>query len=339
MALYIDLSRAKVMLGEEAPGVPLKAGLEMDYSMDLERFVSKQPLVSVIMNCYNGEKYLREAIASVRAQTYQNVEIIFWDNQSTDQSAEMFQSCDDSRLKYFYAPTHSLVYEARNHAIHEASGDFIAFLDVDDWWHPDKLKSQIPLFADPEVGFACSNYWIVREGRRRHKLFKRSIPSGWVLNEILTDYPVGLLTLVLRRCAFDGLLGGCDPRFHVAGDMELVLRLAMEWKMAVCQEPLAWYRIHGDNEAPKHRGRIVAEYQMMLDKLGTEPSIVGLTGYKRLKDQFRYLQARLLINEKNLSDAVHQMKELPGGEYKVKLMLLLVKAYLSRLLKATVLSL
>jgi glycosyltransferase involved in cell wall biosynthesis len=296
--------------------------------MDPERFVSEQPLVSVVMNCYNGGKYLREAIASVRAQTYQNLEVIFWDNQSTDQSAEIFRSYDDSRLRYFYAPTHSLLYKARNHAINKASGEFIAFLDVDDWWRADKLESQIPLFADPEVGFACSNYWVVREGHRRHKLFKRSLPSGWVLNDILTDYPVGLLTLVLRRTAFDGLLGGCDPRFHICGDMELVVRLAMKWKMAACQESLAWYRIHGDNESPKHRARSVTEYQMMLDKLGTQPGIVGLSGYKRLEDQHRYLQARLLINEEKLSDAVRQMKELPWGEYKVKLMLLLVKAYL-----------
>ena len=287
--------------------------------MDPERFVSEQPLVSVIMNCYNGEKYLREAITSVRAQTYQNVEIIFWDNQSTDHSAEIFQSYDDSRLKYFYAPTHSLVYEARNHAIHKASGDFIAFLDVDDWWHPDKLKSQIPLFADPEVGFACSNYWVVREGRRGQKLFKRSLPSGRVLNDILTDYPVGLLTLVLRRTAFAGLLGGFDPRFHICGDMEIVSRLAMKWKMAVCQESLAWYRIHGDNEGPKHRARTVTEYQMMVEKLGTQPRVVGLSGYKRLVDQLTYLQARLLINEKKRSDAVRYLKDLRWGEYKLKL--------------------
>ena len=60
-----------------------------------------QPLVSVIMNCYNGEKYLREAIDSIYAQTYTNWEIIFWDNASTDNSAEIAK-LSDSRLKYFY---------------------------------------------------------------------------------------------------------------------------------------------------------------------------------------------------------------------------------------------
>lgn len=59
-----------------------------------------QPLVSVIMNCYNGSKYLKESIDSVLNQTYSNYEIIFWDNQSTDNSAEIFNSYTDSRLKY-----------------------------------------------------------------------------------------------------------------------------------------------------------------------------------------------------------------------------------------------
>ena len=63
----------------------------------------KKPLVSIIMNCYNGEKYLHEAVDSVIEQTYQNWEIIFWDNQSSDLSKTIFTSYDDPRFKYFYA--------------------------------------------------------------------------------------------------------------------------------------------------------------------------------------------------------------------------------------------
>jgi len=80
-----------------------------------------EPLVSILMNCYNGEKFLREAIESVLAQTYNNWELIFWDNQSTDQSAEIFNSFGDKRLKYFYASKHTKLYEARNYAFEKAS--------------------------------------------------------------------------------------------------------------------------------------------------------------------------------------------------------------------------
>ena len=69
----------------------------------------KEPLVSIIMNCYNGEKYLRVALDSVIAQTYQKWELIFWDNQSTDQSKELFKSYDDERLNYFNSPVQTKI--------------------------------------------------------------------------------------------------------------------------------------------------------------------------------------------------------------------------------------
>jgi len=92
------------------------------------------------MNAFNGEKYLREALDSVLKQSYANWELIFWDNQSTDKSSEIFLSYDDDRLKYFYAPSHTPLYEARNYAVEKSEGEFLAFLDVDDWWLPTKLE-------------------------------------------------------------------------------------------------------------------------------------------------------------------------------------------------------
>ena len=114
---------------------------------------NNQPLVSVIMNCFNGERYLRDSIDSVISQTYKNWEIIFWDNQSNDKSAKIFKNYKDDRLKYYCAPSHiEVLYRARNYALKKAKGEFIAFLDVDDWWLPEKLEKQIPLFDDPKVG-------------------------------------------------------------------------------------------------------------------------------------------------------------------------------------------
>lgn len=282
--------------------------------------MKREPLVSVVMNCYNGEKYLREAIDSVLAQTYRNLEIIFWDNQSTDSSAKIFKSYADQRLRYFYAPKHTWLYEARNYAIENASGEFLAFLDVDDWWIPEKLEDQIGLFEDPDVGFVCSKYWVVQEKQGTRKLSrKRTIPTGWVLNDLLTDYPVGLLTLVLRRTAFDALPGGCDSRFHVMGDLDLVVRLAMKWKMACCQKPLAYYRLHGENEGQKQKARHVAEYQIWVEELGKNTNVLGLSGYKHVVDELTYMQGRLCINQKRKGEAMHHLSALPWGKYKIKL--------------------
>ena len=114
----------------------------------------KLPLVSVIINCYNGEKYLRQAIDSVLSQSYKNFEIIFWDNQSTDASAELVQSFNDSRIKYFLSPNHTVLYGARNQAVQKASGDFLSFIDCDDIWSREKLERQLRLFDDEDVGLS-----------------------------------------------------------------------------------------------------------------------------------------------------------------------------------------
>ena len=108
----------------------------------------KKPLISIIMNCYNGEEYLYHAVKSVISQTYKNWELIFWDNQSSDNSLKILRKFKDKRIKYFYAKKHTVLYEARNLAIKKSKGKFIAFLDVDDFWSKNKLESQIPYFKE-----------------------------------------------------------------------------------------------------------------------------------------------------------------------------------------------
>ena len=79
--------------------------------------MNNSQLVSVVVNCYNGEKYLNQCINSILNQTYKNIELIFWDNQSTDNSRNIINSFKDKRIKYFYAPTHEKLYSSRNFAI------------------------------------------------------------------------------------------------------------------------------------------------------------------------------------------------------------------------------
>ena len=88
--------------------------------------MSKQPLVSIIMNCFNGERYLREAIDSIYAQTYSNWEIIFWDNASLDSSYKIASSYD-SKIKLFKSNTNTSLGEARSEAIKNSNGDWLAF--------------------------------------------------------------------------------------------------------------------------------------------------------------------------------------------------------------------
>ena len=101
--------------------------------------IKKYPLVSIIMNCYNGRIFLKDSIDSIISQTYENWELIFWDNQSTDDSSILLKSFQDKRIKYNFAKKHTSLYEARSLALRKARGELIAFLDVDDWWKKEKL--------------------------------------------------------------------------------------------------------------------------------------------------------------------------------------------------------
>ena len=101
---------------------------------------NKEKLVSIILNCYNGEKYLKEALMSIERQSYQNWELIFWDNKSTDNSRKIMQSFQNKKFKYFLTKKHTSLYAARNLAINKAKGDFISFIDADDTWEKNKFS-------------------------------------------------------------------------------------------------------------------------------------------------------------------------------------------------------
>ena len=108
----------------------------------VKSILKKKPLVSIIINCYNGEKYLDECIKSVLYQSYQNWEIIFFDNNSNDKSSLMLRKYKDKRIKYFKSKKTFRLYQARNLAIKKCNGELVSFLDVDDWWSKDKLTKQ-----------------------------------------------------------------------------------------------------------------------------------------------------------------------------------------------------
>ena len=129
------------------------------------------------MNCHNGEEYLVDSLKSVINQTYKNWELIFWDNCSSDKSAEIFKNFSDKRFKYFYSSEFTTLYKARNRAISKANGQYISFLDTDDIWMNNKLEFQINKFKDQNVGLVYSNCIIQNDIFSTRKIFtKKNLP-------------------------------------------------------------------------------------------------------------------------------------------------------------------
>lgn len=135
-------------------------------------------LVSIIMPSYNSEKYIEATLNSVRKQTYQNWEVILVDDCSSDNTLKIVESYAymDSRIKYYKLEKNSGAAVARNASIELANGEFFAFLDSDDLWHPEKLEKQIKFMVDNNYYFTCTSYSKVDEkgsmleGGRRAKL-------------------------------------------------------------------------------------------------------------------------------------------------------------------------
>jgi glycosyltransferase involved in cell wall biosynthesis len=206
------------------------------------------PLVSIVINCYNGEKYLRQTIESILDQSYQNLELIFWDNYSTDQSKNIIESYDDKRIKYFFSENHTTLYQARNLALKECKGDFISFLDVDDYYLKDKIAKQLLYFKDQKVGVIYSNYYRYYEDiNKKELLTNKMLPSGNLTQYILEESQISFMTVMIRKKSLKSLKYNFDRKYSIIGDYDLLYRLSFNWNFYYIKEPLAVYRIHDDN--------------------------------------------------------------------------------------------
>lgn len=219
-----------------------------------------KPLVSVIMNCYNSSEYLREAIDSVFSQTYKNWEIIFWDNQSTDQSAEIFKSYSDERCKYFYAPSHTKLGEARDLAIRKANGEFIAILDADDIWLSDKLEKQISLMKKLNCGLLYSNaLMFYPDGRiklyskNKNKIFQQCYKN------LGMNYDICISTVIFKREILGQLSYIFDLELEVSEEADLFLRISVISKIYYSSDVSARYRVYKKSDSWKKSEKFISD--------------------------------------------------------------------------------
>jgi len=261
----------------------------------------KEPLVSIIINCFNGEKYLQKSIESVISQEYKNWEIIFWDNCSTDQSSKIFKNYKDDRLKYYLADNHTkFLYEARNYALEKARGDFIAFLDVDDWWLPDKLGKQISLFNDPQVGLVYGNIWYQFQKNNKKKILEKNLlPTGKALTALLSNYVIRSATIVIRKKCLDELKYKFNNKFHIIGDFDLNIRIAANWKINCVQHPIAFVRIHEKNESLLNKKKEINEFKAWYEEMKNDYIISSNKGFGQIPLKISYLEiSQSILNEK-----------------------------------------
>lgn len=125
------------------------------------------PLVSIVMPSYNHGQYIGQAVRSVIEQKYQNWELIIVDNNSNDDTDQVLATMSDQRINIIKINNHGVIAKSRNAGIDASNGSFIAFLDSDDWWHPNKLEKQVAfMLARPELGISGTRLLTYPAGRK-----------------------------------------------------------------------------------------------------------------------------------------------------------------------------
>ncbi len=207
-----------------------------------------QALVSVVIPTYRRAAFLRRAIESVLAQTYPPVEVIVVEDGSRD--AGNVASSFGERVRYVWQENQGAAV-ARNTGAAGARGAWIALLDDDDYWVPDKLERQMALVdAFPSIGFVHANYFWVRDGKREPRPERRvhAVPSGWVTQElILSRFSINTSTALIREDVFRRV-GGFNPAYRVVQDYDLWIRLSQVCQFGYLAAPLACYEVDIEEE-------------------------------------------------------------------------------------------
>jgi len=210
-----------------------------------------EPLVSVITPTYNRATYLREAVQSVFDQTYANWELIVVDDGSTDGTHVDLRAMKDDRLHIVALEHCGNPAQLRNAGLERARGEYVAFLDSDDRWFPEKLARQVAhLRAAPRCGWSYTYFeWIGPNGE--------PVPSppgtgsdpwsGWILEGLVTGRACVATPTVLAQRTLMSQIGGFDESLSLCEDYDAFIRMSLQREVALLAAPLCAVRMHPGN--------------------------------------------------------------------------------------------
>ncbi|MCK9364727.1 MAG: glycosyltransferase [Syntrophales bacterium] len=224
------------------------------------------PTVSVIITTYNYGRFIERAIRSVLIQTYQDYEIIVVDDASTDNTEDIVKSIGDDRIRYIRHIINKGGNAARNTGVKLATGDYIAFLDSDDEWLPEKIGMQIRMFLDgaEELGLIYTGMNII-DGASQQQI-GQVLPKarGHIFNLLLRGNCItggGSSSMIKKECF--RLVGLFDETLPSGQEWEMILRIAKKYTIEYVNKPLINYFVHGAN-TDSYPEKIIRGYELIL---------------------------------------------------------------------------
>ena len=257
------------------------------------------PLFSVIIPAYNAEKYIRRCIDSVLNQSFQHFEIIVVNNYSSDNTESILNSYNDKRFRYYNENNNGIIAHSRNYGVSKAIGEWVCFLDDDDWWFTDKLK-QVSEFTDSyDLIYHSLQITGERQGLMRNYIGRSVYQNNLYKNLVIYGNICPTSSASVRKSIFDKI-GGMTEDSQLVGveDSDCWFRIAQvtdKWKFI--SEPLGYYYI-GNNTS-------ISMKQLEREKALLNKHINNLSksGQTLARKTMMYKQARLLQKLGNFSDA------------------------------------
>lgn len=229
-------------------------------------------LVSIIMPSYNTEKYISDSIESVIAQTYRNWELIIVDDCSTDNSLDVIRSFNDKRIIILQNEKNSGAAISRNYALREAKGKWIAFLDSDDTWAPEKLEKQIKFMKDNNYSFTFTDYRICLNGE-----WMPYINTGpdFINKRKMYDYCYFSTITVMYEREKVGLIQIADLRKN--NDYAMWLQAIEKCNAYRLPECLSYYIKHEGSISSGNKTKLIKwHYKLFREGLGKNPVVSGV---------------------------------------------------------------
>ena len=267
--------------------------------------------VSVIIPAYNAMEYLPKTVASVFSQTISDWELLIVNDGSEDNIVDWVSAIADTRVELINQANQG-VSVARNTGIIEAKGEYIAFLDADDLWLPEKLEKQLNRFKkSPEAGLVYTWAALVDPKGNPLNRFIVSHEEGSVWQNFLVGNKIGNgSSAMIRRSCFDAV-GMFDPDLSSAADRDMWIRLAAHYPFVVVKEPLTLWVQHQDNMS-KNRLQMMGDLERALEKnfANVPPELSHLRYqsycYVLLRQAWNSVDEKKLVEAKNFQQAAKE---------------------------------
>ena len=251
------------------------------------------------MNAYNSENYIAESIKSVISQSYNNWELIIFDNRSVDQTKKIVNQFQDQRIKYILAEEHTHLGEARYKAEKYLDGEFLGILDSDDIWMYNKLETQIPFLKKKEVAIVYSNTIFFNQ-KFDKKLYSFNQPSGKIFKKLLFHYNISLESILIKRKYISTLDNFFSPQYQLISDFDLVVRLSALYKIIYVPYVLSKWRIHNNNST---KGKLINFINEKISWIDFNQNILSSSIQKKLKKNLNIDKSLLLICDGRFKEA------------------------------------